>query len=124
MIRGTKRKGRPRGEGNDFILHHFTQRLKEGHSVAAIARAGVRLTNNLPESDPRSKETVRHLEGPSLERRYRELRDEEARLRDVARDISAREGTRYIGISRPASVSPFEHGQSLKRGRPRKSSTG
>ena len=110
-------KGRPGAGDDDAIMAFFDRNIDAGHSVGAIAGAGL----SIFEYDPKTEKyvEVRALRGPTLERRYRTILQRRTACRARMRIACAREGARCIGISLPPENTPSAHQRVLKRGRPR-----
>lgn len=115
-------KGRPPIDDRGEILLHFTTQLALGRSISEIAKAGLtfRGYRKKPDGSIEGPVDLRHLKGPTLERRYRRARAEVDLSIATATTSLAMVNARYIGISAPKTPQSFPPPRSVTRGRPKK----
>jgi hypothetical protein len=117
-----RNKGRPPIEDSEQIVALFIAQLPLGKTVSAIAAEGLTILEygGASAEPPKLGEACRPLKEKTLERRFRQhLKAEIAEFERMSAALR-REGARCIGISMPMLPFSLSHGQSLKRGRPKK----
>jgi hypothetical protein len=120
-----KGKGRPRIDDRGQVLAHFGAQMALGKSVSEIARHPLIIMGykRSPGGNHLVLTVLRRLRGPTLERRYWQLRAEIDQ--SIARTTSSPMmiNARYIGVRAPMAPVSFPKVAGLKPGRPWKNRT-